>query len=172
AQMLTDVLTLARAEAQKIEFNPKLLNLQQFCFHIVEEIEVSLKFNASIRLTYEGGSGDVYMDENLLHSILINLLSNAVKYSPSGSNIDFEVTRQAKAAVFSIKDRGIGISLADQARLFEAFYRGENVGAIEGSGLGLAVVKRCVDLHGGKITVQSRLGNGTTFIVRIPIVSP
>ena len=112
------------------------------------------------------------MDENLLHSILINLLSNAVKYSRSGSNIDFEVTRQAKAAVFSIKDRGIGVSLADQARLFEAFYRGENVGAIEGSGLGLAVVKRCVDLHGGKITVQSRLGNGTTFIVRIPIVSP
>ena len=171
AQMLTDVLILARAEAQKIEFNPKPFNLQQFCRHILQEIELSLKFGTSIRLTYEGGNCAVYMDEKLLHSILVNLLSNALKYSSPGSDVDFDVACKAEVAIFTIQDRGIGISVADQAHLFEPFHRGENVGEIEGSGLGLAVVKRCVELHGGDITVQSCLDSGTTFIVQIPIGS-
>ncbi|NJO93670.1 MAG: sensor histidine kinase [Hydrococcus sp. RM1_1_31] len=111
------------------------------------------------------------MDEKLLNSILTNLLFNAVKYSPPGSQVDFNVTLEAEAVVFAVKDRGIGILPQDREYLFEAFHRGENVGQIEGSGLGLALVKKCVNLHRGQIAFDSIVGEGTTFIIRLPIGS-
>jgi PAS domain S-box-containing protein len=168
-QMLTDVLILARAEAEKLELKPKTLNLKQFCQQILEEIQTEPN-EARISLIYTGNANDeVDLDEQLLHSILINILSNAVKYSPQGEEVKFEVNLQAESVVFTIKDQGIGIPLTDRAHLFDAFYRGENVGRIEGTGLGLAVVKRCVDLQEGQITCNSYPGEGTTFIVSIPI---
>ncbi len=169
-QMLTDVLTLSRAEAEKLELKPKTLNLGQFCQQILEEVQTERTENCAISLVYQGNRHDeVYLDENLLHSILINLLSNAVKYSPQGEEVKFEVNLQPKSVVFTIKDQGIGIPVADQAHVFDAFHRGENVGRINGTGLGLAIVKRCVDLQGGKITWDSYPEKGTTFIVSIPI---
>jgi PAS domain S-box-containing protein len=171
-QMLTDVLMLARAEARKLEFKPKTLNLQQFCQQILEEIETDKQENCAISFVNKGNRSDeIFLDEKLLHSILINLLSNAVKYSPQGEEINFEVKLEAQSVIFTIKDRGIGIPLQDQTHLFEAFHRGENVGNIDGTGLGLAIVKRCVDLQGGQITCDSYPGKGTTFIVSIPIIS-
>lgn len=169
-QMLTDVLILARAEAEKLELKPKTLNLKQFCQQILEEIKTERQKNCAISFVYKGDrNSEVYLDEKLLHSILINLLSNAVKYSPSGEEVKFEVEFQGESVVFTIADRGIGIPVSDQAHLFEAFHRGENVGRIDGTGLGLAVVKRCVDLQGGDITWNSSLQRGTTFVVSIPM---
>ncbi|MGV2830650.1 sensor histidine kinase [Myxosarcina sp. GI1(2024)] len=106
-----------------------------------------------------------------MHSILVNLLSNAVKYSPEGEKVDFEIKLQAESVIFTVKDRGIGIPLQDQAHLFEPFHRGENVGKIDGTGLGLAIVKRCVELQGGNITWESFPQTGTTFLVSIPITN-
>ncbi len=169
-QMLTDVLILARAEAEKLELKPTTINLEPFCQQIVEEIKNTRPENSAISFVNKGNRHDeVYLDAKLLHSILINLLSNAVKYSPQGEEIKFEVDLESEAVVFTIKDRGIGIPLSDQAHLFEAFHRGENVGKIDGTGLGLAIVKRCVDLQGGTIDCDSYPKKGTTFIVSLPL---
>lgn len=171
SQTLADILTIARAESQKIEFNPKLLDLQQLCDRILEEVQTDLRSKSPIRFTCTGETHNVYLDEKLLRSILINLLSNAIKYSPPELEVDFNVEIEANTVVFTVSDRGIGIPTQDLAHVFEAFHRGENVGSIEGSGLGLAVVKKCVDLHGGQVSVKSRVGQGTTFIVQLPIIS-
>lgn len=171
-QMLTEVLILARAEAEKLEVKPKTFNLEQFCQQIIEEIKTEIPEDVSISFSFvsEGNQNKhVYLDRKLLHSILINLLSNAVKYSPRGKEVSFEVKFQAESVVFTIKDQGIGIPKKDRVHLFEAFYRGENVGRIDGSGLGLAIVKQCVDLQKGKITYQSFPEQGTTFVVSLPI---
>ena len=169
-QMLTAVLILARAEAAKLELKPKTLNLEQFCQQILEEIKTERPENCVISFIYKGNHHDeVYLDEKLLHSILINLLSNAVKYSPQAEEVNFEVKFQAESVVFTIKDQGIGIPIKDQFHLFEAFHRGENVGRIDGTGLGLAIVKRCVDLQKGEITCKSYPEKGTTFVVSLPI---
>jgi signal transduction histidine kinase len=110
-----------------------------------------------------------YMDEKLLGQILENLLSNAIKYSPIGSTIEFTISSLENQAVFTIRDRGIGIPTEDQPRLFETFHRSTNVGTIAGTGLGLAIVKKCVDIHQGQIAVESEIGVGTTFTVTLPI---
>ncbi|MBH8553841.1 PAS domain S-box protein [Nostocaceae cyanobacterium CENA357] len=114
------------------------------------------------------GDCTVCVDPKLLQPILRNLLSNAVKYSPNGSTIDLLVSCWDEKVIFQIKDRGIGISVADQQRLFKPFHRGMNVGNIPGNGLGLALVKKLVDLHGGQISVASEVGVGTTFTIALP----
>ena len=114
------------------------------------------------------GDCTVCVDQKLLQPILRNLLSNAVKYSPNGSTIDLIVSRRDEEVIFQIKDRGIGISVGDQQRLFKPFHRGTNIDNIPGNGLGLALVKKLVDLHGGQISVASEVGVGTTFTIALP----
>jgi signal transduction histidine kinase len=113
----------------------------------------------------ENASGD----EVLLRHIFSNLLSNAVKYSSNGDRVEFKVQRAGTDALFTVRDHGIGIPESDQAHLFEAFHRAANVSQIPGTGLGLLIVKRCVELHGGTIAFESRVGTGTTFTVRVPL---
>jgi signal transduction histidine kinase len=108
------------------------------------------------------------VDGKLLSHILTNLLSNAVKYSPNGGDIRLHLSSKDRDLIFEISDQGIGIPDADQSRLFEPFQRGSNVKRIEGTGLGLAVVKNCVVLHGGTIEFRSKEGEGTVFTVRLP----
>ena len=109
------------------------------------------------------------LSEKLLRHILTNVLTNAVKYSTPGSRVWFNLICEHEAAVFSIKDRGIGIPPEDVGKLFESFHRGKNVSTIPGTGLGLAIVKNSVDLHGGEIKVKSEVGVGTTFTVTLPL---
>jgi len=108
-------------------------------------------------------------DESLLRHILSNLLSNAVKYSAEGHPVRFEVNRDAGHLIFVVRDEGIGIPEADRSHLFEAFHRASNVGQTQGTGLGLLIVKRCVELLDGSISFESREGLGTTFTVRVPV---
>ncbi|MBV8884133.1 MAG: sensor histidine kinase [Chroococcidiopsidaceae cyanobacterium CP_BM_RX_35] len=88
------------------------------------------------------------LDEKLLYSILSNLLSNAIKYSSLQGEISFILSCEPEAITFQIKDAGIGIPLEDQQALYEPFYRGQNVGDVVGTGLGLSVVKKCLELYG------------------------
>ena len=108
-------------------------------------------------------------DKKILRQILSNLLSNAIKYSPNSAIVNFNLDITESIVIFSIQDQGIGIPEADQVKLFESFHRAENVGNIPGTGLGLSIVAKCVDLHKGAIAVNSQLGRGTTFIVKIPL---
>ncbi|OKH35879.1 hypothetical protein NIES2119_19265 [[Phormidium ambiguum] IAM M-71] len=168
-QLLTDILTLTRAESGNLEFNPQPLDLEKFCNSVVEEIQVSYNAKQNIFFVSQCQNKIVYMDEKLLHSIFTNLLSNAIKYSQENSDIHFILRYEGENAVFQIKDRGIGIIPEDKQQLYDFFYRGQNVGDAPGTGLGLVIVKKCVDLHGGNITVESEVQIGTTFTVTIPL---
>jgi signal transduction histidine kinase len=114
-------------------------------------------------------------DAGRLERVLQNLLGNAVKYSPGGGEIDVQLWRELRDgqewAVLSVSDDGLGIPTSDQARIFERFKRGANVSAsIAGTGIGLAVSQQVIEQHGGSIGVESREGQGSTFIVRLPVV--
>ena len=108
-------------------------------------------------------------DAKLLFQVFSNLLSNAVKYSPGGGTIEMDAEVVADEAVVAIADRGIGIPAGDFERLFERYHRGSNVSGIVGTGVGLYLVKMAVDLHGGGVEVKSKEGDGTRFIIRLPI---
>jgi signal transduction histidine kinase len=111
-------------------------------------------------------------DERLLRHIFTNLLTNAVKYSEGARSVHFELRTEGAEILSTIRDQGIGIPEADREWLFNAFHRGQNVGNRPGTGLGLVIVKRCVDLHRGTIQVESRLGEGTSITVRLPALKP
>ena len=106
-----------------------------------------------------------------MHHILTNLLSNAIEYSPNGSKIEFEVLSEKEQVIIKIKDKGIGISKVDQQRLFDPFFRGSNVDDLPGNGLGLSIVENLVEIHGGKIEVESEVGIGTTFSLTLPVLA-
>jgi signal transduction histidine kinase len=170
-QMLEDVMLMGQAEAGKLEFNLVPLDLEKFCWDLIREIQIGTDSRHSFIFVPHQHRTPVYLDKKLLRLILINLFSNAAKYSLDGSTIRVNLTCRQKEVVFRVEDKGIGIAQADQPQVFEAFYRGSNVSTISGTGLGLAIVKRAVELHHGSIAVESALGVGSTFIVRIPVIN-
>lgn len=166
-QLLNDILTLARAEAGRLECNPSLVEVQSFCLNLVEDVQLSYESQHSIKFIQEGGQTHAWVDEKLLYSILSNLLSNAIKYSPPDRDISVVLNCSAEQVVFQVKDQGIGIPAKELPRLYDPFSRGHSASGIAGTGLGLAVVKKCLDLHQGTIAVESQVGVGTTFTVTI-----
>ena len=167
--LIEDVLLLGKFDAGALGCQPVSLDLVSFCRHTAMEIESATARDGAILFIPTDIGADATADEGLLHHILANLLGNSVKYSPPDQSVEFRVTRRGTDAEFVICDRGCGIPAADQARLFTAFYRGSNVGQKPGSGLGLVIAKRCVDLHCGTIRCHSELGGGTTFTVTLPL---
>jgi len=117
-RLLEDVLFIGRAEARKIDCNPTWFDLKALCRNLVMELEISTGREHQLLFSYHGGCNRVRMDEKLLRQILSNLLSNAIKYSPPGSTINFEMTRQEGEITFKIKDRGLGIPPEDKPHLF------------------------------------------------------
>ncbi len=183
-KLLEDMLTLDEFTLEISTFQPTLLNLEQFCLDLVEEINLVHLNDRDIRptlvLSSQRTNQSVCMDQDLLHHILVNVLSNAIKYSPNGGNIVFEITyesrsngeqadNQPSSVIFRIQDEGIGIPTDDLPFIFDFFRRATNTQKISGTGLGLAIVKRAVDVHGGQIAVESAIGQGTTFIITLPI---
>lgn len=169
SQMLDDILLFAKAEAAKLNCDPQPLDIVEFCKDIVAQMQMSIS-QKTINFVSQLNSLTAWIDKKLLEPILKNLLDNASKYSPAHSTIDFNLLCQDKDIIFQVKDRGIGIPVVDQQRLFEPFYRGSNVDNIPGTGLGLSIIKTLVDLHGGQVTVESEVGVGTTFTVMLPLV--
>lgn len=167
-RLLEDVLFISCSDAGKLEFKPTQLDLVKFCRALVTEIEIGVGKHHNIVFAFHG-EGSSVMDEKLLRIILSNLLSNAIKYSPQGSTVQFGLTCGEGKAVFQVQDQGIGIPPGDKQRLFESFHRGSNVGTISGTGLGLTIVKKCVDLHGGAIAIESEVDRGTTFTITVPM---
>ena len=167
--LLDGILVIGKADMGRLGFAPMAIDLPRFCAEMGETIQPSLKDAHVYQATVEGDFADVWLDEKLLNHILTNLLSNAVKYSPSGGAVRFDTWLDADEIVFRVQDEGIGIADEDRDRLFESFHRGRNVGDIPGTGLGLAVVKRAVDAHQGRLEVSSHVGRGTSFVVRLPL---
>ncbi|MEH2158339.1 scytonemin biosynthesis sensor histidine kinase [Nostoc sp.] len=167
--MLDDILFFSKAEAAKLNFEPKPLELVHFCQDLVAQMQMSVSQNP-INLVTQDNSLTAYIDKKLLEPILKNLLDNAIKYSRPNIGINFELSCENEKLIFQVKDRGIGISVVDQQRIFEPFYRGSNIDHIPGTGLGLSILKTLVDLHHGQVSVESEVGVGTKFTVMLPLM--
>ena len=166
-KLMEEVLLLGRVEAGHMEFKPEPTDLAAFCRRLVDEQLSASNRKCPIHFELKTSDSLALCDEGLLRHIFTNLLGNAVKYSSAGTPVYFSLGQEKTDAVFCVRDAGIGIPEPDQKLLFGTFHRGQNVGEIPGTGLGLTIVKRCVDLHGGTIGVESKLGHGTTFQVRL-----
>jgi PAS domain S-box-containing protein len=168
--MLDDILFFSKAEAAKLSFEPKPLELVQFCEDLVAQMQMIASQNP-INFVSQDKSLTACIDKKLLEPILKNLLDNARKYSPSEIVVELKLSCENDKLIFQVKDMGIGISLVDQQRIFEPFYRGSNIDHIPGTGLGLSILKTLVDLHHGQVSVESKLGVGTTFTVILPLIT-
>lgn len=167
--ILNDFLSLDKLEAGKIRVNPVSLNISELIEDILEELESMLKENQKIETSYDLKTDIITQDPHILKNILINLTSNAIKYSEGGSVINLSVVVKNDLLTLTINDRGIGIPEEEQNQLFERFFRAKNVTNIGGTGLGLNIVKKYIDLLNGDIKFESKSGEGTTFIVTLPL---
>jgi PAS domain S-box-containing protein len=169
AGMMEEVLVLGRVEAGKMECKPAPIDLVSFCQRLTDELHSATNRQCPIEFEASPLPEDAEADEGLLRHIFTNLLTNGVKYSRPGETVKFVLRYRDFQAVFTVEDKGVGIPEADQQWIFRAFHRGQNVGNLPGTGLGLTIVKRCVELHGGKIKCQSTEGVGTKFVVTLPL---
>lgn len=167
--LMEGALLFGKADSGHLEFAQKPVNLPDLCRRIAGEIGAANNGRCPIEFEVNGSFDGARADETLLRAILTNLLGNAVKYSPSGVPVRFQLVRRDGLAIFTITDEGIGIPAADLPKLFSPFQRGQNAANYSGTGLGLALVKKCVQLHGGTIDIQSREGRGTTAVVELPL---
>lgn len=167
--MLDDITFVVQGTLHHFNARPAPLKLEAYCRSVVADIQASIGKDHQFSFTTDGQLEEGIADKALIQRILTNLLANAVKYSPANSVITFMLYRSEDDAVIAISDRGMGIDPEEQKRIFEPFYRGSSVlDSVGGTGLGLSIVKDCVNLHGGTISVESELGKGTTFVVRLP----
>jgi PAS domain S-box-containing protein len=169
ADLMEEVLLLGMVEAGRLNFQPAPLDLPCFCRRLVEELQSATTNKCPVQISAPTDAQKAFADERLLQHVFTNLLANAVKYSPAGGTVHFDIERAGDTAICRIRDHGMGIPETDLEQLFNAFHRGRNAGQIPGTGLGLTIVKRCVELHRGKIKVESAVGRGTTVTVRLPL---
>jgi len=165
--LLEDFLSLGKLEEGKVKATVAEFNVRDFMEEVVDEMKSILKENQDIQPSYEGDLLFV-SDKRLLKNILINLLSNAIKFSPENAAINLQVRNSGGKLLLLVKDKGIGISEEDMSHLFSSFFRGKNVLNIEGTGLGLNIVKRYAELLHGNVNLQSKLNEGTTVYVEVP----
>ena len=172
-KLLDDILIVGQAEAGKMIYNPAHLNLGIFMHEIIEEVYSSNNNSHEIVLidTEEIKHSTIFIDEKLGRNIFINIVSNAVKFSPHADKVTIEFSTEKNYTVISVTDFGIGIPKSELKNIFTPFSRGKNVDLIQGTGLGLSIVKEAIDVLGGKIIINSSIGNGTSFIIKIPETS-
>jgi PAS domain S-box-containing protein len=168
--LLDDVLMIGKVESGKLTYNPAPVDLVRFCTELIDIVRSGRETDRLVDFEAADIPPMLALDESLLRHVLLNVLTNAVKYSPADTAVGLTLAMTGGAVVITISDSGIGIPETDQVHLFEPFYRATNVGTISGTGLGLTIVKRCVERHGGTIGVTSSAATGTTFQIAIPVV--
>ncbi len=168
-QLLDDFLSVDKLEHSDLKSVTELFDLDDFAKEVAGTLDGSLKNGQRIRQTYIG-SKKVYSDRNIISHILLNLLSNAVKYSDKDVSLELQVGDEYINIV--VADKGIGIPEEEQERLFGKYFRASNTGNVKGTGLGLNIVQRYVELLKGNITFSSKKNIGTKFIVQIPNGQP
>ena len=167
--LIDQVMLIGRAESDKLEFRPAPADPEALVRTIARETQHALGNRCPVQVRVRGQPGERLLDAQLLAHVLGNLLTNAIKYSPAGSPVELELETRPASLTLLVIDRGIGIPPEDHARLFESFHRARNVGNVEGTGLGLTIVKQCIELHGGTVDFESVAGKGSVFIVCVPV---
>jgi heavy metal sensor kinase len=174
SSLIDQLLTLARADAGKEQWNFMEVNLGKLVTNLSTDVEVLCQEKG---LSFQLGQLQdlvVKGDEARLRELFMNLLDNAIRYTPAPGTVSTSIRREGQMAVVAITDTGVGIPAEDIPFIFERFYRVDKARsrADGGSGLGLAICRHIAEAHGGKIEVQSQVGAGSTFSVRLPLQSP
>ena len=146
-----------------------MFDIVKFSEELLQDMNGLVKENQTIIYNHNGANTQVNLDIKFLKQILTNLLSNAIKFSDEGKQIDFTTETGDEKILIIVKDRGVGIDEKDQKRLFERFFRAQNVENIPGTGLGLNIIAKYIELMNGKIEFTSKLNEGTTFTITLPI---
>lgn len=167
--ILNDFLNLGKLEEGRIETTSEYFVVEDFLREIQEELKPMLKPEQRFTLQLPELNEAVYTDARILKNILINLLTNAIKYTDPGKQIFLKAIQTKEDLTFDVIDQGIGIPEEDKRHLFERFFRASNATNIQGTGLGLNIVRRYVELLNGKIYFESEYGKGSTFTVKIPL---
>jgi PAS domain S-box-containing protein len=167
-QILNDFLSLGKLEEGKVEIQSDPIILQSFLDEIKEEVQSFLKDGQSVTTACPPDLDEVWTDTRTLRNILYNLISNASKYSDAGKQIHVSAESKDGRVFFYVADEGIGIPADDQKHLFDRFFRASNAGNIQGTGLGLHIVRRYVELISGEVSFTSTYGKGSIFYFSIP----
>lgn len=167
-EVMEDVLHLARMQAGRVQFHPETADLNAICLDIVEEFGSQAEYQDRIVYTCDQTPLTAVFDTHLIRQVVSNLVSNALKYSLKETLVQVNLTQVADQITLTVRDEGIGIPAKDMRFLFEPFHRATNVGTISGTGLGLNITRRAVDLHGGTIVPVSQVNVGTTITVILP----
>lgn len=166
--ILEDFLSLGKLDEGKVEAHLSAFDIKEFVEETAEELKGLLKPGQQIRYEH-AGSVTVSSDKKLLKNILFNLVSNAIKFSDENAYIELGSNVSEEGFLLKVQDHGIGIAEADQEHLFSSFFRAANATNIQGTGLGLHLVKRYADLLDGNLKLQSELNQGTLVTIFIPI---
>ena len=161
--LMDDVLVLGKLSAGKVPYDPEDIALVEFCEKLVNEFNDVKTDGSHLNFVIKGEPYNVALDPKLLTHSLSNLISNALKYSVGKKNPDLTIHFKPNELVVSIKDYGIGIPEAELSKLFQPFFRANNVTEIKGTGLGLSIAKEYIEVNKGEIAVQSTLGEGSCF---------
>ena len=168
--ILDDFLSVSKLEEGKVESYFEDLDLVIVLNDVIDEMSVLKKEHQQIVLQTGLENLHLYSDKKLVVNILLNLISNAIKYSEPGTTVTISLDQHQGTAVLKVTDEGMGIPEAEQKHMFERFFRASNVTNIQGTGLGLNIVKKYVDMLHGTITFESALGEGTTITINLPIL--
>lgn len=167
--LVNDLLDLGRIEAG-FDQHKDIVSLETIVIHTIDNLQQQVK-DKSLTLTSNVGGNIPNLRGNpiRLRQVVDNLLVNAIKYTPEGGQVVVNLHTQEDQIIFEVVDTGVGIPLADQAHIFEKFYRASNAPrGVQGTGLGLAIVKSIIESHGGRIWLESAVGQGTKFSVILP----
>jgi signal transduction histidine kinase/CheY-like chemotaxis protein len=169
-ELINEILDLSKVEAGRMELEPGPLSLPDLLEHGLAMVrERAARHGIAISLEVAPEVGVIWADELKLKQVVLNLLTNAVKFTPDGGSVEVGARMAGEEAEVVVRDTGIGIDPADHERIFEAFQRGGREARHEGTGLGLTLSKRIVELHGGRIWMSSRPGEGSTFGFAVPV---
>ena len=164
-EILNDFLSVGKIEEGDIRVHSREFDVKELMNEIVHEVNHLLKKEQRISYVHTGKEKVTYLDPSMMKHIVINLLSNAIKFSNEKSVIELSTEKVEKKMVISVKDSGIGIPEDDIENLFKRFFRSSNVTNIQGTGLGLHIVAKYTELLNGRITCESKLGEGTKFTI-------
>lgn len=167
--LLNEFLSIGKIEDGKITAHYSHFNIRELLETVCAEMQNLVKAGQRIKYTHQGNEV-VYLDPSLLRNVILNLLSNAIKFTPENGAIIIAGAANDKEVIISVKDSGLGISKEDQEHLFERFFRGTNAANIQGTGLGLHIVSKYIELMDGQISYNSELEKGTEFIIKFTLL--
>ncbi len=170
--LVNSLLNISRIESGRLVIDPKLTSLEELMLTVIDDIEMKLKEKKiKLNLSFQTNIYDISVDQRLIRNAFLNIMSNAVKYTPENGTIGVSIYLEKEEIITKVTDTGYGIPKAEQGRVFQKFFRAENIRRIEteGTGLGLYLVKAIVEASGGRVWFESEENKGTTFWIALKI---